>query len=151
VTNPPSKYLYSLAAPFQIPTGLNSVPIPAVLCTGATLPENFSTARRSPEFHWFRYSPHRRTCHALCHINLASRLEQQGLPVPESDKCKTRSQMAHCQCFVDSKALYERLRTWVPKELKYCYRCERFTFRKKSQNWRCMFSSPNYLKARARS
>jgi hypothetical protein len=47
--------------------------------------------------------------------------------------------MAHCQCFVDSKALYERLRTWVPKELKYCYRCERFTFRKKSQNWRCMF------------
>lgn len=68
--------------------------------------------------------------------------------------CTTRGCHAPCACY--GCTLYMRLRAWMPKELRYCPKCHKFTKRdekkpaKKKQNGICT-SPPSPMKAPSNS
>lgn len=124
LSNPCSKTFFSLASTFKKPVCLSNRSPPTIDCSGPDPPS------KSYDF-W-----HRRRCHELCHANLTSLCSREGRPVPALGKCRTGKYETHCECF-GGPALHQSLRTWVPKERKFCGTCKKFTFRRGKNKARC--------------
>lgn len=56
-------------------------------------------------------------------------------PVKDADQCPVSESVSHCECFV--LLLHKHLGEWMPKDLRFCNECKRFTRRVKRHNMRC--------------
>lgn len=128
-----SKELHALASAKQRVSLSNSDE--EVLC-GSTSPGAGETI-----YYW--RNKHRRECHRLCWKESNRRLEANGLASRPLKKCRTnRFGSDHCDCFSQKYRLYNRLRSWTPKALKFCGHCDKFTRRKRQHNGRCEHLPP---------
>jgi hypothetical protein len=124
-----SKYLHALSKPLNLPyLALSSVDSP--LCK--TVVEGKNT--------WYeRYNRyrHRLLCHSETFAVYQQLDENKRLKtkITGADRCRTSESTNHCECFV--LPLHKRLKGWVPKDLRFCPDCRRFTKRVKKYNMRC--------------
>jgi hypothetical protein len=75
------------------------------------------------------------------HLRKLNRHTIRRVPA-DHGRCLTTHCKMHCTCY--SCPLYRRLRTWMPPGVRYCRKCERFTWREKKNEGRCKRSLLNY-------
>ncbi|KAH8804711.1 hypothetical protein F5884DRAFT_796950 [Xylogone sp. PMI_703] len=91
-----------------------------------------------------RCSHNRQMCHEIAYKNAVAQAERQGLrpPARTRRRCFGRRWWGHCECYEGELSLHRRLAPWMPRGLKYCDACVKFTRRKKAHNNRCYHGQP---------
>lgn len=98
--------------------------------------------------HWSSMDTHKQHCHIASYNGHKARNDLLGKSTaPLRAKCRTGWQSKHCECFTRYQKLYVRLREWMPKGLRYCGQCQKFTRRKKGQEGRCYHGRPKPRKS----
>jgi hypothetical protein len=88
---------------------------------------------------WYERWRHRQKCHkqTFAVYEQLSENEKVRTKITGEGRCRTSDFTDHCECFV--LPLHKRLRGWVPRHLRYCAYCKRFTKRLKRDNMRCEY------------
>ncbi|KAM3077248.1 hypothetical protein ACMFMG_003287 [Clarireedia jacksonii] len=120
------KTLYNLIPRPDHPLSLSTSEEPMPICSLAPdLPNGKCISR---------YSCHR---HSLDAVN--AQRAKKGLWPMKRDYCSTPYHTDHCLCFSSSRTavLHKQLRSWIPREWKYCGTCDMYTFRKSWKKYQC--------------
>jgi hypothetical protein len=91
---------------------------------------------------WACRYQHRLECHKHSYATFFFRNMQEGKPTPPmKPKCRTNWRSLHCECYTKRTKLHYRLAAWMPKGLRYCGTCRKFTKRKAQHRGRCKLSN----------
>lgn len=82
----------------------------------------------------------RNICHELAFAAEIRGQKSRTVLAQRSRRCHTGVAESYCMCFSRKYKLHHRLRTWFPKDLRYCGQCDKFTARKSNHNYRCVYS-----------
>ncbi|PSS25830.1 hypothetical protein M430DRAFT_33397 [Amorphotheca resinae ATCC 22711] len=135
------KYLYTLSPTTRL-ISLTNTDDPEPLCFKSRPKDQHYEP--SAQHMSFARLGHRAECHRLCYEEMVKRRRARGWSAPPLRGCRTSRWTAHCECFSRSAVLHRRLRTWVPKGLRYCSTCETFTERKAWRKGRCNHGLPRW-------
>ncbi|PQE29228.1 f-box domain-containing protein [Rutstroemia sp. NJR-2017a BBW] len=141
-TNPPSsKYLYNLLPRPSQPLSLSTSEAPIPICAKSQEPP-------------YGKCINRHGCHQSSLDVVNARRAEKGLwPLGKQKWCSTWWSLDHCFCFSNksTQVLHKQLRSWVPREWKFCSRCNRYTFRKRTKKYLCQhgFKAPSGPSMRA--
>ena len=139
----PSTYLNSLAASLKDPFPDLKHKDDFLCPFSGSL--NYSFGPSSPHTRCYN----RQSCHKISYEVAIREAKDQGRRLPKSSfrkrnvavngtsLCRSSWLSRHCECFSRRTTLYWRLRLWMPKGLRYCSRCAKFTRRKRNHRGIC--------------